>query len=168
MSMSHEEFLAYLDSIDSAKLDKDDNEKLKLVIAMADKLRQDFNHLANYIRAETGSEFLGSPVLDNMTDYFADEYGGSEKDGEVHESIQGFMQNVSLEAAFLDVDFHDNAEPRYIIKAEAVRLLHEHGFKIYIHQEIYRVDPDLLYHVYIDTGDLLMKLYMRARVRRPI
>lgn len=153
--MSHAVFLDYVKNLDYKELEDSSEAKLAAVIEIADKLKHDFGHLARYIQTETGNVFFGRPCLDNCTDFFQEEYKGTEEDAEVLECIQGIMQHCSLSLAFLKFD--EMSGDFTIIDYDHVKQMKDLGYEIYIHADV-TTNGDPLAKVYVELGTLLLDL----------
>lgn len=157
MNKTHKEFLTYVDEITSGDNLSTVEGKTNLVIEICHKIKNDFHHLAKYLGEVDGEEFLGVPVIDSYTDYFLDEYGATEDDTRVLETIQGLMQNCDLQDAILEYDeaFDAHSKINYL----NVMRLHALGYKVYVHAAFTHGDGlEPLPDVYIDLGEVLLKL----------
>lgn len=151
---THAEFLNYFEKLDYEKLEGSDELKLEVVIEIADKLRHDFKHLAEFIDNETGNKFFGRPCFDYDAKFSPESYKGTEEDASVLECIQGIMWNFSLELAFLKIDKQQGDYTN--INYEHVKRMKELGCEVYIHADI--VEKGFLATVYIETGTMLIQL----------
>ena len=153
--MSNAVFLDYMKNLDFKELEESSDAKLAFIIEIADKLKHDFGHLAQFVENETGNVFFGRPCLDNCTEFDEEEYKGTEEDGEVLECIQGAMQHCSLSLAFLKFD--EMTGDFTIINYDNVKKMKELGYEVYIHADV-ATDGDPLAKVYIELGTLLLDL----------